>query len=468
MEMPTHGSNPAKAEADGADLLPEGAPQSSPPSLGEHSGETHATKYQTAFNIFGITCFPLALPFAFGQAGFAAGILLYILIAMAAYLNAWLIADICIRVRLSPVTYPSIAEAAFGWRGSALVNICQCLNFFLFSVYALVVIGSSLSQTGTSVCQNGWIGVIAALLVPFVQIPSFEQLSFLGIVYAILTLVSLVILVQQSATEGICDGNDRDYDSISAFSVLSGAVTFGFAFSGSGVFPELISEMADKREFHGVFGSLTLSWLVIVPVNLLAGVAGFAAFGNKVSGTVIMDYPQGGARTAAAACVSFLLAFALLESNQVLALKLERHFGIQDPAAKGAFQGLPPLAARGVVRTLLLAIQTAVALGIFNAGAGDLSILCGALGGMPLTFTVPIFCHLRLLPERSSPVVKKLLIMCAALAMALAVCGVYVGVAGLAGSGSSGGAFGGPCIATTDTYGETTANYRGNVGRCGW
>ena len=52
--------------------------------------------------------------------------------------------------------------------------------------------------------------------------------------------------------------------------------------------------------------------------------------------------------------------------------------------------------------------------------------------------------------------------------LALAVCGVYVGVAGLAGSGSSGGAFGGPCIATTDTYGETTANYRGNVGRCGW
>ena len=63
---------------------------------------------------------------------------------------------------------------------------------------------------------------------------------------------------------------------------------------------------------------------------------------------------------------------------------------------------------------------------------------------------------------------KKLLIMCAALAMALAVCGVYVGVAGLAGSGSSGGAFGGPCIATTDVRRDHRELSGKRAGRCGW
>ena len=236
-------------------------------------------------------------------------------------------------IRVSP-------RLRLGGGGSALVNICQCLNFFLFSVYALVVIGSSLSQTGTSVCQNGWIGVIAALLVPFVQIPSFEQLSFLGIVYAILTLVSLVILVQQSATEGICDGNDRDYDSISAFSVLSGAVTFGFAFSGSGVFPELISEMADKREFHGVFGSLTLSWLVIVPVNLPRGHRRFRSVWEQGERNRHHGLP---ARRSEDGCCRLRVIppciRVLLESNQVLAPQVGAAFWYPGPGRQRSLPG---------------------------------------------------------------------------------------------------------------------------------
>ena len=443
---------------------------------------THANKYQTAFNIFGITCFPLALPFAFGQTGFAAGIPIYALVVSASYLNAWLLGDICVRVRLGSrhATYPLIAEAAFGWRGSALVNTLQSLNFFLLSVYGLVLIASSLSLTGKALCQDGWIGAMAAMLVPFAQIPSFEELSALGIVYVAVTLVALVILIQQSATEGICDGRDRSFDSVTPLSIITGMTAMGFSFSGSGVFPELMAEMADKSEYLGATGSLSLSWYIIVPVNLLAGIVGFAAFGNKVSGTVMLDYPSSPMRTVSAACVAFLFSFALLESNQVLAPKVEKHLGIHPTAMLSAgappagsmesgkrgnaFERLPPALARGIIRTLLIAAQAGVALGIYNIGAGYVSVLCGALGGIPLSFVIPIACHMKLLPERTTAGIKKLLVACAALFLAVAAVGVYLGIAGLmAGSGSGGG-----CAATTDAFGRTTANHREGADRCGW
>jgi len=129
-----------------------------------------------------------------------------------------------------------------------------------------------------------------------------------------------------------------------------------------------------------------------------------------------------------------------------------------------AFERLPPALARGIIRTLLIAAQAGVALGIYNIGAGYVSVLCGALGGIPLSFVIPIACHMKLLPERTTAGIKKLLVACATLFLAVAAVGVYLGIAGLmAGSGSGGG-----CAATTDAFGRTTANHREGADRCGW
>ena len=54
----------------------------------------------------------------------------------------------------------------------------------------------------------------------------------------------------------------------------------------------MIQEMQDPRDFIGASGSLSMAYLVIVPAYVLAGVAGFWAFGNAASGNIIENFPD--------------------------------------------------------------------------------------------------------------------------------------------------------------------------------
>jgi amino acid permease len=418
-----------------------------------------ASSRAVALNVFGIICYPLSIPYAFGRTGWYAGVVAFIYASTANYCGAYLLGDICIE-KPNLTSYPAIAREAYGAAASIAVDSLQWAGFFMLAVYNIVLVGEYLSMTSWSdgLCQKEWMPiVVAALLVP-AMIPSWNDLSWLATGFVAMAMGTVAILLDESIVDSYCE---RKYSHVTFFTVMQGITSMSFSFGGSSMFPEVIQEMANRKEFIARDGALNMAYKAVIPIYFVCGVVGFASFGNDCEGNVLLNYSHNVARKVSIGFMLFMLLFGILECNQLLSKKIEGRLGVHPTAwsAPPSSADSNPGLARGVVRSCLLGLQLLFALTFFNAGAGDIQSLTGALAGTPLSMAAPYLLHLKLLPDRFSVTTQTAMMGAAVVGFMVFVFGTVVAVYAIADSASSYELFGGECDAEDTVDSEA---------RCKW
>ena len=306
-------------------------------------------------------------------------------------------------------------------------------------------------------CQQDYIWAAALVLIIFGQIPTWKDLAWLAVVFLAVTFFGLIVLVDESA-EG--HYSSPDYSSVTFSSIINGMTAMAFAFGGAGMFPEMIQEMKDPAEFNGTTGSLSLAYLVIVPMYILAGVVGFWAFGTECSGNIVENFPANTLRTVLLALNLFLYVMGSLEANQLLAGKLEQYLHI-DPSGwlePRSTRGWAPGLERGAIRTSLLLFQLFFAEMLFSAGVGDIQSLTGAIAGALLTYVLPVVFYAMLFKREERAWLQGssywLLLGSAAIGLFLTMAGVVVAIESIVSAASGYSLFSGQCSASLDDDGD--------------
>ena len=183
--------------------------------------------------------------------------------------------------------------------------------------------------------------------------------------------------------------------------------------------------MADARQWPKV---MRLTYGVALPLYWGCGLLGYAAYGDFAQANINLNFPENGANVASLWVQLLQEVYFMLSTNLVMVLAIEIHLGI-DPARAWtpAWRGLPPWAARLLLRTLFLGSQVFVAQ-LLLSGEGDtllsLQSLIGAIGMTAFTYFLPYAAYLVLAPE---PLTRRRTAWCAA----NVVIGVVVMLAGL-------------------------------------
>jgi len=190
--------------------------------LGSLNFEEHrvVSRDQIALNIVAAICFPLGVPYVFGQTGWWFGMTCLISLACSGYVSSVLLGDICIR-RPDLRSYPEIAGAAWGRKGSILILVIQCGGTYFAAVYYFVMLGEYMSVLSPdhAICQQKWIYVIAVVALALGQIPTWGGLTFLTKVFLFINLFAIFFLVDSSAKDRYCD---VEYNDISFFGSING------------------------------------------------------------------------------------------------------------------------------------------------------------------------------------------------------------------------------------------------------
>ena len=409
-----------------------------------------ASSWSVALNVFGIICYPLSAPYAFGRAGWIAGMAAFVFAGLTNYLGAYCLGDIC--VELPHLTsYPAIAREAYGPYAGTVVDTLQWLGFFMLAVYNIVLVGEYLSMTGwdDDICQKEWMPIMAAVLLFPCMIPSWNDLSWLALVFLALAMGTAVILIEESVSDSYCR-SEKSFSDISFFSIMQGTSAMAFCFGGSPMFPEVIQEMVDRRDFISPNGSLNTAYALITPLYLASGILGFAAFGNACEGNVLINFSDNALREVSLVSMGLMLMFGTIEANQLLSKKVEGQIGVHPTAwlvPRTARGNAPPGLVRAVVRTCLLGLELFCALAFFKDGAGALQSLTGAIAGIPLSMLIPFVLHLKLLPDRFHPGTQLLMQVLAGMSIVAFALGSYAAVSAIVEGASSYQFFGGECNA---------------------
>lgn len=329
-----------------------------------------------------------------------------------------------------------------------------------FQVYNLVMIGEYLSVLMPGyLCQTSWLLVTAGVLAVPAQIRTWTDLSGLAMVFLCFTIVTTVLLVLETSGYAYCDAT---YDDVNFSSFWEGTTAFAFIWGGSGLFPEMIQEMKDPREFLGPTGSLTLAYSVIVPVYAIACVFGFWAYGNEVDGNLIENYPGNTIRKVTLLINLFVVGFGTLSANMLLAGKLEDATGLKVAVAdewiqrSALFGGVRVAYVRTTMRLLLIAAELLFAEMLFDSGVGDIQSFTGAVAGVVLTFVLPLLFYVKLFPddEWSTGGYKHLLYISVAVFLVVAVVGTVIAVMDIAEDASEFKIFEGVCTYTISDTGS--------------
>ena len=336
------------------------------------------------------------------------------------------------------------------WRaaGRRATLAMQFATYYLTAVAELIYFEQYCGQlfARSPLCQWQWLLVVALVTLPVMQVPSFHESRWAALTVAVLPMafnVAVFLYEVLLVRPWSCEPGPTHTPPTASQGFL-GLTAFAYAFGGHGLYPEQIREMADARQWPRV---MRLTYGVALPLYWGCGLLGYAAYGDFAQANINLNFPENGANVASLWVQLLQEVYFMLSTNLVMVLAIEIHLGI-DPARAWtpAWRGLPPWAARLLLRTLFLGSQVFVAQ-LLLSGEGDtllsLQSLIGAIGMTAFTYFLPYAAYLVLAPE---PLTRRRTAWCAAnvvIGVVVMLAGLYASLADLV--ESSAGLFAGDC-----------------------
>ncbi|CAH7690614.1 transmembrane amino acid transporter protein-domain-containing protein [Phakopsora pachyrhizi] len=244
---------------------------------------------QTLFNAFNILCGVglLSEPLAFATTGWIGGTILFIFCGLATNYTAKLLASLMTEDR-NLLTYNDICFKAFGRTMRYPIAFLFCLELFALSIALVVIFGDSFATVFPHMTSNFFKIIYFCIVLPTVFMP-FQILSFASLIglTSSLALVGVILIdgfSKQESPGSILHPAPTNLGPSAKWGLSAGLMMSGFA--GHSIMPSLARDMKNPKDFNRM---VDLAYLSAGSMYLIAGVAGYLMFGNKVSEEITKD-----------------------------------------------------------------------------------------------------------------------------------------------------------------------------------
>lgn len=428
---------------------------------------------QCAFNIFFNMFAASQIPYAFSQMGWLWGLIILSLVTISHWWSGHLLVDACNTARC--YTWADLSEAACGRFGGSIVGALQTINFVVTGIVQTQGAASQWQQAFPEVplCSWQWILVNSAPYLLFLQIPSLSGSSLLQTA-TFLTIVSTfwqlgvysILIPDFGRYPYVC------YSGQTVTTVLSAASNMVFTFGVKNMLPEMMREMADRREMHKAW---TVANLIAMPLYWAVGLAGFWAFGVFNSGaSLLLNFRDCGLVRSYLVTAAVLGYLPITFGQIVLFLKAELALGVlptdfwsvSNPDVS-AFPRIPPVLFRFMFRLTIVGCYIFFAEMFLGFGIQNFVSLVGAVAICAFSFYLPYVYYLCLHPQINAGK-KAACIAGLVFGLALSGGGIYFTVKQIA-SMQTAGLFTGACHENSFFIGKYTfSGYAGDAGDGGY
>ncbi|RDX78866.1 Amino acid transporter AVT1I, partial [Mucuna pruriens] len=256
-----------------------------------------ATFFKTCFNginsLAGIGI--LSIPYAVSQGGWLSFILLFIL-AMICWYTA-LLQYRCMNKHPTIKSYPDIGEAAFGYRGRAVITTFIYIGLFLIAVELLILEGDNMVKlfpnTNFKVGglriegKKGFVLLAALVILPTTWLKSLGVLAYISFG----GVLASIILIGCVAWVGEVDGvGFHERGQLVNWEGLPNSVSlFAFCYTAHAVMPTLCNSMNDRSKFNKVLMVCFVAGTIIYGV---IAVLGYTMFGDYLISQITLNLPS--------------------------------------------------------------------------------------------------------------------------------------------------------------------------------
>lgn len=283
-----------------------------------------------------------------------------------------------------------VSRAAHG-EGAGLFTGVVTYTFILLTLSDYVLaLGLCLDQLvcGTTLSQTAWTLIAAATLLPFAQVRTLNGTRLLLWVNtaSIVVAVGLCLgrLLWQGRAASLAESGGQTHlvaEGLDWRGLTSGLSKFAFAYVGVLMYPEIVCEMGEPRDFRR---ALYATAPVQLGAFMLVGCVGYAYLGDAARGLLTSALPEGRRDTQAAAGALYVhLLITYLIKGTVLSRFAHRTLSpstVNDAAATGRLVWLAVTTGQ-----LLLCCVVALAVPAFD----ELTSLIGSVLTPLLGFAVP-------------------------------------------------------------------------------
>ena len=345
----------------------------------------------------------LGLPSSFSTLGWVLSIASLIFWYMVNMKMGSLIGE-AIELHPEATSYLKLADIAFNNNSKASKAIGYFVDLFLLAILCayIIIISDCLKMIflGIKACSIGyilWPFCACCLIFPFTQ---FRLLSLTNI-FMILNLVSIILAVFVALFHlSLNDKNQSNRirevipSDLSLFSFFNAQGIIAFSYSGCFIYPEIISEMKDVKEFK--VSLLKISGPIQFILYLTVGAWGYFLLGKKKdSKFLLLEVPE--ESLAYSTSATFLLChmiFTYLVKGTILTRSLQSRIS---PSTVNDFVSSKAAWVFTCITVFLLVIQ--FILSVFVPYFLDWVSLLGAVSTPVLGFYLPIYFALKLRPD---------------------------------------------------------------------
>ncbi|XP_055307766.1 proton-coupled amino acid transporter-like protein pathetic, partial [Sitodiplosis mosellana] len=251
----------------------------------------------------------LSIPYVFKLSGLWFGLILTLvtsfICAHCSYIAVKCAHILYKRIKVSSMTYPEVAEAAFAngpkrvrylaKTARYFVTICTFITYFgACSVYA-VIVGKNTKQMVEYYYPGSEIGIRVSILIfllPLVLLTSIRNLKFLAPV-SILANSCMAAGLSITIYYFVRDLPDiRERPFLNDVSGIPAAIPMTvFAIEAIGVIMPLENQMKKPQNFVGIFGVLNQGMAIVTAVFVILGFFGYWCFGNASEDNIVLNLP---------------------------------------------------------------------------------------------------------------------------------------------------------------------------------
>ncbi|KAI7842476.1 hypothetical protein COHA_003830 [Chlorella ohadii] len=355
----------------------------------------------------------LGLPYAMASQGWALGLCMLALATGASAYSAFLLAELhTLRDGRRVRTLRALGEEIWGKRGRRWIVTLQLIDMasgdgWLVGgslIYTVVggtslmnIINNCTGANGAACDQHAyktwpWTLCFGGAMILLSQFPDFHALTIVSFVGAIMPIVYAAIAFISILTHGKVENVDysmiQKSDTVgTVMNVLSGIGAMYYAYGGQVVQNEVTAMVkAPPKVIQSMRKALSVTYIVIGISYFAVAIAGFAMFGNTVTGNVLQSLSNQGAAIAANIAVLLHVGAAFQAFSMTVYLMLEEQVMKRNWLPKPIARR--PWVFRFTIRTIFVCVVTffAALIPFFN----QLSGLKGGACMVPLCFIIPV------------------------------------------------------------------------------